>query len=494
MRTQSMDRRSAIKTIAISSALPFLPGCNPAIAIRDAAQTDDQTAQRQLLLKGGNVFLDGSLAPSDILIDTPLIAEIGVDLAVPDDVAVLDVSGKTILPGGIDPHVHLTPPWVDDFYSGSAAAVAGGITTVGNMSFSNRGENLLDMLTRMRETVSQQTIVDVVIHPVIERPVEIDANMVSAIARQGARTIKFFMISSDFSSQQEQFSNLMRMCAREKIVAMIHCEDFAMVDAATQRLVAEGKSSLQNLAASRPVESEVAATRKAIQMCQQTGATVYLVHLSSGQALQMCREAQQAGLPVFVETRPLYLHLTDSVYQRSDGPLFVGVPPIRTAADQAALWQGINNGSIATIGSDHAPWTRAQKLDPNFTIRNPRAGVNNLQHMLPMLYSDGVVGKKISLQKFVDITSTGPAKILGLHPRKGTIQVGADADLVIWDPQAPWRIDNQSCLSKAGFSIFHGRHITGLPTVTIRRGSIVYAKSQILGKPGSGKVLTCDVG
>ncbi len=307
MRTQSMDRRSAIRIIATSSALPFLPGCNPAIAIRDAPQTDDQTSQRQLLLKGGNVFLDGSLAPSDILIDTPLIAEIGVDLAVPDDVAVLDVSGKTILPGGIDPHVHLTPPWVDDFYSGSAAAIAGGITTVGNMTFPSRGENLLDMLTRMRETVSQQTIVDVVIHPVIERPDEIDANMVSAIARQGARTIKFFMISSDFSSQQEQFSNLMRMCAREKIVAMIHCEDFAMVDAATRQLVAEGKSSLKNFAASRPVESEVAATRKAIEMCQQTGATVYLVHLSSGQALQMCREAQQAGLSVFVETAPLVL-------------------------------------------------------------------------------------------------------------------------------------------------------------------------------------------
>jgi len=199
--------------------------------------------------------------------------------------------------------------------------------------------------------------------------------------------------------------------------------------------------------------------------------------------------SREKGVTVYAETRPLYVHLTDEKFLGPDGGLYVGQPPLRSASDVESLWRGIANGDVTTFATDHAPWRKEQKMDPSQTITNFRAGVNNLQVMLPMLYSEGVVKGRISLQNFVEITSLNAAKIFGLYPRKGLIAVGSDADLVIWDTELSKTINGNDMYSKAGFSIYEGQEVTGWPEITIRRGEVVFENGEITGDPGSGILL-----
>jgi dihydropyrimidinase len=273
------------------------------------------------------------------------------------------------------------------------------------------------------------------------------------------------------------------------MMTMIHCEDAKAISKATNRLIAEGRGSLYNYADSRPVESEVLATERAVEMCKITAAPIYVVHLSSKDALKVCEKAYRQSLPVYVETRPLYLHFTKEKFHDSDGPLFVGQPPLRSPEDVTYLWQGLAKGIIHTLGTDHAPWTREQKMDPALDIINLRPGVNNLQVMLPLLYSEGVVKEKISLEQFVAITSTNAAKLFGLFPQKGTIAVGSDADITIWDPNLTKRIEGNGLYSRAGFSVYEGMEVTGWPIMTIRRGQVAYQDGRITAQPGSGRII-----
>lgn len=409
----------------------------------------------------------------------------------------INAESLLVLPGGIDPHVHLTLPgsvpaserWVDDFISGSRAAVAGGITTVGNISFPEIGETPLATLNRESQIVAEQAIVDVMLHPVIIQPSKTVLEEIPQIARQGNSSIKIFMVTKTFENQYADYLKLMKAAGKEGIISMIHCEDYSTISSATNKLVSEGKSSIHYYAESRPVESEVLATHRAIEMCELTGAPIYIVHLSSQQALEVCEQAYSRSLPVYVETRPLYLHFTKERYLESDGALFVGQPPLRKSEDVAYLWQGLATGSIHTIGTDHAPWTREQKLNPSHDITNLRPGVNNLQVMLPVLYSEGVAKGKISLEQFVALTSTNSAKLFGLYPQKGTITVGSDADLVLWDPKLTRVIRGNELYSRAGFSVYEGMEVTGWPVITIRRGEVVYQKGQIIARPGSGRII-----
>ena len=203
-----------------------------------------------------------------------------------------------------------------------------------------------------------------------------------------------------------------------------------LLAAAVRRLESEGRTSLGDYAASRPGAAETAATQQAASLCESTGAPIYIVHLSSARALAICRAARAAArLPLFVETRPMYLHLTSEKMRGPDAPLYVGQPPLREETDRAALWQGMHDAAIDVLATDHAPWTRAQKLDPALTISRLRPGVSDLQFMLPMYFSEGVQGRRLPLPRFVAQTSTNAARIFGLYPRKGVIQAGADADI-----------------------------------------------------------------
>jgi dihydropyrimidinase len=204
--------------------------------------------------------------------------------------------------------------------------------------------------------------------------------------------------------------------------------------AATRRLVATGRTSLRDYAASRPVAAEISATAQVAALCEGTGAPMYVVHLSSARALDACHQSRKAGAPLFVETRPLYLHLTEERMAGPDAPLYVGQPPLRPASDGRELWRGLADGRIDVLGSDHAPFTRAQKMDPALSVSNTLPGMSDVQFMLPMYFSEGVRGRRLPLPRFVETTSTNAARIFGLYPRKGVIGEGSDADVVIWDP------------------------------------------------------------
>ena len=272
----------------------------------------------------------------------------------------------------------------------------------------------------------------------------------------------------------------------------MHCEDGALLAAAVRRLVALGRTSLDHYAESRPVIAEVVATQQAAALCESTKAPMHVVHLSSARALDACRAARRAGLPFTVETRPLYLHLTDEAMRGPDAPLYVGQPPLRSRNDVEAMWSGVLDGSIEFIATDHAPWTRAQKLDPELTITRLRPGVSNLQHMLPMFYSEGVRSRRLPLERFVALTSANAARRFGLHPRKGVIAEGSDADVVIWDPEQRGVVRGADDLSNSDYSVYEGREVTGWPVMTIRRGEVVATGTNVTGAPGSGRLVRRD--
>jgi dihydropyrimidinase len=243
--------------------------------------------------------------------------------------------------------------------------------------------------------------------------------------------------------------------------------------------------------ASRPAIAEVVATQRAVAIAELTGAPVYLVHLSCARALEVCADARRRGIPVYVETRPLYLHLTSELFEQPDAGRYVGQPPLRAGDDVEALWDGLRSGLVDTVCTDHAPWSLAAKLDPELSVEQLRPGVENLQLLRPMLYSEGVRRGRISLRRFVEVTSSNAARLFGLYPTKGAIAVGSDADLVVFDPDLRRTVTAAMLESNVDYSVYEGWQVTGWPIVTIRRGEIVFRDDRVIAQPGSGRVLHC---
>ena len=447
-----------------------------------------------LVIRNGEIVTADGTARADLGIAGGVVAQIGGALTAARE---LDATGLLLLPGGIDAHVHLSSPpgaglgprWVDDFTSGSAAALAGGITTVGNMTFLQPGEMPLAGLAREAAVGRATAIADVFLHPVLGEITSQVLDEIPQLLGTGGNSIKFFMSPPAFDAQAAGYVEATRRAGANRLITLIHCEDSALMADATAQLLAAGKRDLRHYAASRPVISEVVATQRAVAIAEATGAPVYIVHLSSARALAVCAEAQARGVPVYVETRPFYLHLTSERFAEPDGAKYVGQPPLREKTDVDALWAGIQQGTLQTVCTDHAPWSLAAKLDPALSITNLRPGAENLQTMLPMLYSEGVRTGRISLGRLVEVLATNAAKLFGLYPRKGTIAVGSDADIVLFDPRLTRTIDATMLKSNADYSVYAGWEVTGWPVVTLRRGEIVYQDGAVVGQPGSGQLV-----
>jgi dihydropyrimidinase len=270
----------------------------------------------------------------------------------------------------------------------------------------------------------------------------------------------------------------------------MHCEDFPTLDAVARRLAAAGKTSLEYWGESRPVLSESIATERAAALCELTGAPIHVVHLSSARALAACRNPDTRGLPLTVETRPLYIHLTEDAMRGPDAPLFVGQPPLRSATDREAMWRGLLDGAIDMMATDHAPWTRSQKMDPALTITRFRPGVSDLRFMLPLYFSEGVGKRGMSVERFVATTSTNAARTFGLYPEKGVLREGALADIVLFDPRRTTRATTVDDPSNADYTVYEGWEVTGWPVTTIRRGEIVYQDGRVAGAAGSGRLVS----
>jgi dihydropyrimidinase len=434
------------------------------------------------------VNADG-VAAADVRIVDGVVTEVGAGLLPGAGARVVEAAGHLVMPGGIDPHTHLQPSFVDDLTSGSMAALAGGVTTVGTFAYLREGETCVQAVDRLADIAAREAIADVILHASVWPPTPDIAAQMSALVERGQPSFKIFMTRADFGAHLGEVITLLRAAREAGVLVMIHCEDGAMLAAEVSRLQAEGRTSLEHYGESRPILAEVAATAQATALCELTGASMYAVHLSSGRALDVCRAARARGLPFHVESRPLYLHLTDERMSGPDAPLHVGQPPLRPRADLEALWEGMLDGSIDVLATDHAPWTREQKLDPALSVARVRPGVSNLQFMLPMFFSEGVGKRGMSLERFVATTSTNAARLFGLFPRKGAIRPGSDADVVVWDPRRQVTLREEDDLSNSDYSVFDGWEVTGFPVLVIRRGEVVVEGGRVLGSAGSGQVV-----
>ena len=434
---------------------------------------------------------------ADIGVSGGRIAQLGGAMTGDDEI---DAQGLLVIPGGIDAHVHLVTPtlakafpdepiWVDDFWTGSLAAIAGGITTIANMTFALDGETMTDAVAREMAEAAAEAAVDWFLHPVLAGLGDGTADEIAALAADGHASLKVFLSHPGFESGTPGLADAVATAGRAGALTLLHCEDAGILKRTGQELIDAGRGAISHFPEARPVRAETEAVDQAIALARDTGAPVYIVHLSSAAALDRCRAARAAGLPVHVETRPLYLYLTSERFAEPDAAKYVGAPPLREPADIDALWAGLADGDVDTLCSDHAPWTLAAKLDPALDVVTARQGVADLETLMPMLYSEGVAAGRLSLARFVELTSANAAKLFGLYPRKGVIAVGSDADLALWDPGLTRVIDGTAMQSRAGYSVYDGWTVRGWPRFVVRRGQVVLADGLSLARPGQGQWL-----
>jgi dihydropyrimidinase len=344
-------------------------------------------------------------------------------------------------------------------------------------------------LTEAADLVKKQAIADVILHFTASDPTKLSPSDVAMLYDRGF-TLKIFLVRPAFDQNAASYVKLIRAAGATGLLTMLHCEDASIVTTTQERMMAEGRGALkgQNFAESRPVVAEEIATQRAVGISEATGAPIYIVHMSSERAMRVAEAARARSLPVFTEVRFLYLHLTKERFDQADGAIFTGDPPLREKSDSNYLWGAIARGSGDVVDTDHVGYTREDKLDPSLDIINHRPAGSYLQVQLPLLYSEGVRTGRITLEQMVALSSTNPAKLFGLYPRKGTIAVGSDADVVIWDPNLKRTVRDEDQLANAKFSIFAGWELTGWPIVTIRRGQVVYEGGKILAAAGSGQL------
>jgi dihydropyrimidinase len=449
----------------------------------------------ELAIRGGTVITSSSHFVADIGVRGGKIVQIGGLMEADSNI---DATGLLVLPGGIDMHVHLTSidlgngeelRWADDFNSGTRAAAAGGITTVGNISFPKPNESLRDALERSASEAASQAIVDFALHPVVLDPDQAQRADLEFLMQSGHSSIKIFMILGNFDGQSRKYLDVMRRAGDLGMLTLIHCEDGCIIGHITEQLVTAGKTGPEFYPASRPVFSEEVATTRAIGFAEAAEAPIYVVHLSSKAALEACHRARARGVPVYVETRPLYIYLTSERFSEEDGAKYVGNPPLRDSSDVEALWNGLWDGDIQTFCTDHAPWKLDEKLDPALDVSSFRPGVADLETLLPMLFSEGVGKGRISIHRFVEVTSTNAARLFGLFPQKGTIAVGSDADITIWDPSITRAVDARVMETNSDYSPYEGWEVTGWPVITISRGEVVYQNGEVVAEPGRGRLV-----
>lgn len=450
--------------------------------------------EMDVVVRGGTVVTTEGRGVADLGIVDGRVARIGGILRGRRE---LDARNCLVLPGAVDPHVHLSTPevlgraepaFVDDFHTGSIAAIGGGVLTLGQMSFPDDDEQgLLEPLARDEEAATRAAAVDWFLHPSMVTPRTGTSDEVGRLASLGHRSLKIVMPAFDFDGGHGAgLVAAVDAAARAGLVVMAHCEDEALIGHLTTQLQAEGMG-VARYPDTRPPVIERAAVERAAAIAEVTGATLDVVHLSSAAALAAVRGATDRGVDVRVETRPMYLHLDASAHQRSDGAKYVGMPPLRGAADREALWRGLADGSVQTIGSDHAPWTLAHKLDPGHTLATVPKGMAELDTFLPMLFDRGVTTGRITPEQLVAVTSTNAARLFGLHPRKGTLAIGADADVVVLDPAETRVVDGRELGSAAGWSPYDGQTVSGWPRFVLSRGELVLSDRQVLARPGRGR-------
>lgn len=408
---------------------------------------------------------------------------------------VIDASGKVVVPGAIDGHVHFEMQYgggmatADDFDSGSSAASCGGVTTFIDFVTPERGGSIVGAFEERLAAASAKSRIDFGLHVcVLEWGPRVEAELNELVGRRGVSSVKVFTAYSRRGLMIDDGSLLrvLSWASRSGVLVLCHCENEWIVLKETERVVEEAGADVSRYEESRPAVSEAEAVLRLGYLSSVTGAEVLVVHLSSGAGLRAAEAARGIGARMWVETCPHYLLLTKEVYSRPDGGLFVMAPPLRTREDAQALWSGLASGQIDVVGSDHAPYASAHKLRSR-DFREIPGGVQGTETIVPTLFSEGVRKGRISLERFVRLTSYVPARVYGLYPRKGRIAVGADADIVLIDPERRVRLGKDVLHSRLDFSIYEGIEVTGYPVLTISRGEVVAEDGEVTSRPGRGR-------
>ncbi|MDE3239442.1 MAG: dihydropyrimidinase [Paracoccaceae bacterium] len=445
------------------------------------------------VIRNGTIVTADLTTRADVLIEGGRIARIGPDLKGDET---LDATGCYVMPGGIDPHTHLEMPFMgtytsDDFDSGTRAALSGGTTMVVDFALPSPGQGLLDAIA-LWDNKSARAHCDYSFHVAITWWGEQVFNEMEAVVRErGINTFKHFMAykGSLMVNDDELFASFKR-CAELGAIALVHAENGDVVAELSARLLAEGNTGPEAHAYSRPPQVEGEATNRAIMIADMTGVPLYVVHTSCEDAHEAIRRARQAGKRVWGE--PLIQHLTldESEYFDKDwdhAARRVMSPPFRNRQHQDSLWAGLAAGSLSCVATDHCAFTTQQKRFGLGDFTKIPNGTGGLEDRLSMLWTHGVRTGRLTPNEFVAVTSTNIAKILNIYPRKGAVLVGADADLVVWDPDKTKVIRAASQYSAIDYNVFEGREVTGLPRFTLTRGHVAFADGEMRSREGHGQ-------
>ena len=454
-----------------------------------------------LLIKQGTIVTATDRYRGDVFVEGEKISAVGTALTMPAD-RVIDATGKFVLPGGIDVHTHLDMPFggttsADDFESGTIAAAHGGTTTVVDFAIQYKGQSLHHAYDTWMKKADGKAAIDYGFHMIITDLSDQVEQEMDAMVDQGVTSFKLFMAYPGVFMLDDAsiFRALLRTGKNGGTICM-HAENGGVIDVLVKRALAEGKTAPKYHALTRPARAEAEATHRAIAMAEMADVPIYIVHLSAAEALEMVTEARDRGLPAYAETCPQYLFLSYDNYEEPgfEGAKYVMSPPLRPRETQDRLWRGLAFNDLQAISTDHCPFCmKEQKTLGEGDFSKIPNGAPGIETRMSLVYDGGVRTGRISLNRFVELTATSPAKIFGLFPRKGTIAPGSDADLVVFDPDRKVRLSARTLHMKVDYNPYEGREVTGAADTVVSRGRVIIDHGTFTGRAGSGSFLRRSV-
>ena len=453
---------------------------------------------KRVLIRGGTMVTAADVTRADILVEGEQVVAVGTNLG-SAGAEVVEAGGKLIFPGGIDPHTHLDMPFggtvtADDFLTGTIAAAAGGTTTIVDFALQSRGDSLRNGLATWHVKAEGKAVIDYGFHIAVnDLNDQVLGELADVVRDEGVTSFKLFQAYKGILQVDD--ATILRTMQRARQVGalvMAHCENGDVIQVLVEQALAAGQTDPIYHALTRPPEIEGEATNRLLVLARIAGSAVYVVHLTCQQALTAVSAARAAGQTVFAETCPQYLVLDVDSIRKPDfeGAKYVWSPPLREKWHQDHLWAGLKSGSLQTLGSDMCSFNFAgqKELGLGNFAKIPNGGPS-IEDRMSILYHFGVVEGRLSLNEFVAATSTSAARLFGLFPRKGTIAPGADADLVIWDPEAERTLSARSHHMNVDYNPFEGIRVKGAPVRVISRGETVVADGQFVGKAGRGRFI-----
>lgn len=450
-----------------------------------------------ILIKGGEIVTAEGRSRSDIYIEDETISSIGRELYIPFGTEVIDATGKLVFPGFIDPHVHIHLPFMatfakDTHATASKAALIGGTTTFIEMCCPSRNEDALEGYKAWKQKAEGNSACDYAFHMAVTRfDAETEAQL-REIVRDGTASFKVFLAYKNFFGvNDEELFKTLRLAAELGVITTAHCENAELVSQLQQLLLAEGKTGPEWHEPSRPEAVEAEGTSRFATFLEQTGAAGYVVHLSCAPALHAAVEAKMRGVKLYVESVLPHFLLDKTYAEREgvEGMKHVMSPPLRDKRNQAALWAALEAGLIDTVGTDHCPFDTEQKLLGKDAFTQIPNGIAGIEDRVNLIYTHGVQRGALDIHRFVDALSTRPARLFGLFPRKGTIAVGSDADLVIYDTEYRGTVSAAAQHTNNDYNGFEGFAIEGRPSVVTVRGKVQVRDGVFVGEPGRGRMI-----